>query len=174
MKIRVFAAIAVCTCLPAIFAADAGLKSGIDESNVDPAVRAQDDLFRHVNGKWLKNFPIPADRPAAGAFFELRDQSEKHVLAIIEEADKAKDDADARKIADLYASFMDEGRANKLGMQPIQVELDAIASIKDKAGLVRDPGHLATRRNTRAVRHLHFGPIPRTHGKTSSTWGKEV
>ena len=27
--------------------------SGILTSELDPAVRPQDDLFRHVNGKWI-------------------------------------------------------------------------------------------------------------------------
>src|SRR5437667_2869781 len=106
MNIRVFAAVAACTCLPAIFAADSSRKSGIDKSHFDPAVRVQDDLFRYVNGKWLKEFPIPPDRPSAGAFFELRDLSEKRVRALIEEAAKSRDDADSRKIDDLFASFM--------------------------------------------------------------------
>ncbi len=157
MKIRVFAAVAVCSCLSAIFAGDASLKSGIDKSNVDPVVRAQDDLFRHVNGKWLKDFPIPADRPAAGAFFELRDQSEKHVRAIIEDAAKAKDDADARKIADLYDSFMKQSRADELGMQPIQVELDTIAHVKDKASLLRVLATLQ-RGGTRGLFGIYVGP----------------
>ena len=34
-------------------AAEPALGSGIDRNNMDPATRVQDDLFRHVNGKWL-------------------------------------------------------------------------------------------------------------------------
>jgi predicted metalloendopeptidase len=33
----------------------------IDFSAFDDAVRAQDDLFRHVNGRWLADTQIPAD-----------------------------------------------------------------------------------------------------------------
>ena len=137
MSFRVVAAVAACTCLPALFASDATNKSGIDKSHFDPAVRVQDDLFRHVNGKWLKESEIPSDRPSAGAFVDLRDLSEKRVRAIIEDAAKSRDDADARKIDDLYASFMDENRAEQLGQKPIQPELDAIAGVKDKSGLIR-------------------------------------
>jgi putative endopeptidase len=138
MNIRIVAAVAVCTCLPALHAADPVPKSGIDKSNFDMAVRVQDDLFRHVNGKWLTESQIPSDRPSAGAFIDLRDLSEKRVRAIIEETAKSRDDADARKIDDLYASFMDQNRANELGLKPIQPELDAIANIKDKSGLIRE------------------------------------
>jgi putative endopeptidase len=138
MNSRVVAAIASLIALPATFAAEPVLKSGIDKSNVDPAVRPQDDLFRHVNGHWLQEAKIPSDRPADGAFFELRNRSEKQVRAIIEEAAKVKGDADAQKISDLFASFMDEARAEELGLKPIQPELDAVASVKDKAALVRE------------------------------------
>src|SRR6476661_6333433 len=108
MNLRLVAAVA--TFASAAVAAEPGLKSGIDKSNFDPDVRPQDDLFRHVNGKWLKEAKIPADRPADGAFFGLRDLSEQRVHAIIEDAAKVKDDADARKISDLFASFVDEAR----------------------------------------------------------------
>jgi putative endopeptidase len=142
MKISNSAVVAlVVTLFMGIFVAFAEkpfLASGINRSNFDPGIRPQDDLFRNVNGKWLKEATIPADRPATGAFMDLRDRSEKQVLSIIEEAAKTKDDADAQKISDLFLSFMDEAKANKLGLSPIQAELDAIAAIKDKAELIRE------------------------------------
>ena len=140
MNIRTFAAVAARTRYPALFSPRIPPPSPEStKADSDPAVRVQDDLYRHVNGKWLKDFPIPGDRPAAGAFIELRDLSEKRVRALLEEADKAAGDAGChRKIADLYASFMDQNRADQLGLEPIQPELDAIANIKDKPGLIRE------------------------------------
>ncbi|WP_172835233.1 hypothetical protein, partial [Mycobacterium gordonae] len=44
------------------------IRSGIDLSYVDPAARPQDDLFGHVNGRWLTEYEIPADRATDGAF----------------------------------------------------------------------------------------------------------
>jgi putative endopeptidase len=138
MNPRILAAAAVVASLPAAFAGEPALKSGIDKANFDPDVRPQDDLFRYVNGKWLKEAKIPADRPADGAFFALRDLSESRVRAIIEDAAKGKGDADARKISDLFAAFMDEARAEELGLKPVRPELDAVAAIADKPGLVRE------------------------------------
>src|SRR5947209_5696954 len=60
-------------------------RSGVDPSFVDPKVRPQDDLFRHVNGKWLVEAPIPPDRPLDGAFYKLRDQAEADLRQIIEQ-----------------------------------------------------------------------------------------
>ena len=62
------------------------LKSGIDTSSIDPSVRLQDDLFRHFNGKWLKESVIPEDRSSDGVFMVLRNEAEAQVRAIIESA----------------------------------------------------------------------------------------
>jgi putative endopeptidase len=142
MNIRKLAALFVLACLPAIVSADSVLKSGIDTGNNDPSVRPQDDLFRNVNGHWLKVARIPADRPADGAFIGLRDRSELQVRGIIQDAAKMQGDADAQKINDLFVSFMDEARVEALGMKPIQSELDAVAAIKDKAGFIRQSAAL--------------------------------
>ena len=58
-------------------------RPAIDFSNFDLNVRIQDDLFRHVNGRWLNSTEIPADKPLTGAFMELRDQAEAAVRDII-------------------------------------------------------------------------------------------
>lgn len=47
------------------------LRSGIDLSYVDDSIRPQDDLFGHVNGRWLAEYEIPADRATDGAFRQL-------------------------------------------------------------------------------------------------------
>jgi putative endopeptidase len=107
------------------------LKSGIDTSWIDPSVRLQDDLFRHFNGKWLKETVIPEDRSNDGAFMVLRNQAEAQVRAIIESASGS---VEAQKITDLFASFMDEAQIEKLGTSPIAADLakvDAIDSIDD-------------------------------------------
>ena len=145
MKTKSAVLVALLAGLFASHAAEPTLKSGIEKTHFDASIRPQDDLYRSVNGTWLKNSMIPSDRPADGAFFELRELSEKRVKGIIEEAAKTKDNADAQKISDLYVSFMDDAKAEKLGFTPIQSELDAIAAVKDKAGLIRE---LATLQRT--------------------------
>jgi endothelin-converting enzyme/putative endopeptidase len=122
---------------------------------MDPDIRPQDDLFRHVNGRWLETTEIPADRSAWGAFVMLADQAEKRVRDIIEdcarqataEPSEAAEGhpADARRIGDLYASFMDEERIEALGADPIRTELDEVAAIGDLTELVRFVGGLERR-----------------------------
>ena len=72
----------------------------------DPSIRVQDDLFRHVNGPWLRTAEIKPDRATAGSFVTLVDEAEAKVREIIETASKAPQDDEQRKIGDLYASFM--------------------------------------------------------------------
>ena len=42
------------------------LRSGIDLSHVETSVRPQDDLFGHVNGRWLAEYQMPGDRATDG------------------------------------------------------------------------------------------------------------
>jgi putative endopeptidase len=115
------------------------LRSGITGDGIDPKVRPQDDFFRHVNGGWIARTNIPADRPLYGSFVQLLEKSEADLRQIIEEAAKADALAgsEPRKIGDLFKSFMDEERAEKLGMAPIAEDLKRIDEVRDKAGLMR-------------------------------------
>jgi len=109
---------------------------GIDASAHDLSVRPQDDFYRYVNGKWIEETVIPADKPLFGAFSVLRDKSEREVHDIITEGGS---DPIAKKLADLYASFMDEERANSLRVAPIAAELkliETIRSVDDAAKLL--------------------------------------
>jgi putative endopeptidase len=114
------------------------LGSGVILSNFDRSVRPQDDFYRFVNGQWLKNTPIPADKSNYGSFTMLADEAEKNLRVIVEEAAAAKapTGSDQQLIGDFYTSFMDEARAEQLGLAPLQPELDRIAAIKDRKQLL--------------------------------------
>ncbi|WP_441954224.1 M13 family metallopeptidase [Nocardia sp. 2TAF39] len=118
--------------------------SGIDLSHLDQGVRVQDDLFAHVNGKWLAEYEIPADRAVDGAFRTLYDQAELDVQAIIQNAAAADAEpgSDARKIGDLYSSFMDTDTVAAAGLVPIAAELAAIHEVADKGSFAALLGRL--------------------------------
>jgi putative endopeptidase len=118
-------------------------KPAIDFSSFDPNVRIQDDLFRHVNGTWLNTTEIPADKPLTGAFMELRDQAEAAVRDIITTLDAGTPGSDEARIADLYASFMDEEAAELAGVSPILPLLAAIDSVETLSELTRMVGGFA-------------------------------
>ena len=108
-------------------------KSGIDLAHIKSSIRPQDDLYRHVNGTWIDNAVIPSDRSSDGAFYALYQQAEAHVREIIEDlaASNSAPGSVAAKVGDLYGSFMAESEIEKLGLSPIQVDLDRALSIRD-------------------------------------------
>jgi putative endopeptidase len=108
---------------------DVTLPSGIAKDELDADVRPQDDLFRHVNGKWIERTEIPADKARYGSFLVLHEEAEEAVREIIEEAQQAEPGTEARKVGDLYASFMNEQRADLLGATPIAGQLVDVALI---------------------------------------------
>ena len=111
--------------------------SGIDTTQFDTTTRIQDDTAQHVNGTWLKNTEIPADKSSWGSFAALHERTQPQLRALVEAAAAGtqKPGSEAQKIGDLYSSFMDETRRNSLGLSPIQPQLNRIAAIKDKKQL---------------------------------------
>jgi putative endopeptidase len=125
-------------------AVEKALTSGITFDNIDKSVRPQDDFYMYVNGTWMKTAEIPGDRTNIGAFYDLREKARDDVKAIIEEVALMKDLADGsdeQKVADLYRAFMDVETLNKLGIKPIQGELDKINAIANKTDLVKYFAH---------------------------------
>ena len=118
------------------------LASGIDTDEIDGGIRPQDDLFRHVNGKWIARTEIPADKARYGSFYVLAEEAERAVRDIITEAQSAEPGTEERKFGDLYASFMDEARANELGATPLQGDLAEVDAVSDIPGFLSTAGRL--------------------------------
>ena len=109
------------------------MKSGIDRQFMNPAIRPQDDLFRHFAGTWLDTYEIPADRASDGVSRTLYDIAEVQVREIIE---TAAGEGEAQKIGDLYRSFMDTDAIKARGLTPLAADLAAIDSITDLASFI--------------------------------------
>ncbi len=118
-------------------AVPAGEKSGLDTAGTDKSVSPGDDFNAYANGGWLKTTEIPADKSSYGPGNILADETRKRTVALIQDSAAAGDKAtaDGRKVGDFYASFMDEAAIEAKGTTPLQPQLDAIASIKDKHSL---------------------------------------
>jgi putative endopeptidase len=121
-----------------------GTTSGIATDELADDVRPQDDLFRHVNSRWLGSTEIPPDRAAHGAFHMLRDQSELDVRALAEEAaaGDAPAGSDERKVGDLWAAFMDVDEVERRDAEPLADDLAAIAAAGSVDELVELLGRL--------------------------------
>ena len=116
------------------------LTSGINLDNIDKTVRPQDNFYQYVNGKWLNNATIPGDKTAIGTFYELRDDADEQVRAIITELsaqDVLVEGSNEQKVADLYKSFLDTKTRNQLGITPINDILAEIQQINNKDALAQ-------------------------------------
>ena len=120
------------------------LTSGIDMTAVDTTVRPQDDFWHYVNGTWLKDTKIPADKSRLSMFGVLADEADKQLKSIIQDAAKAgaENGSNQQKLGDLYNSFMDVETIEKLGISPLQSELDAIQALSDYEQVASEMGAL--------------------------------
>ena len=113
----------------------------VDLSSVDKSVKPGDDFYAYANGDWLKRTAIPPDQARWGSFNILGQETQRRSRALIEDAGKgAASSSERAKIADFYASFMDEKGIEAKGATPIQAQLTAIAAISDKKALSRAIG----------------------------------
>jgi putative endopeptidase len=113
-------------------------KWGFDMTGMDRTVKPGDDWFRFVNGTWVKNTTIPADRSSYGAFAVLRDLSEARLRRLVE-GYGVEDTAspDRAKVAALYRGFMDEAAAEKLDAAPLVARLAPIKAAATKEDMAR-------------------------------------
>ncbi|MBI3214893.1 MAG: M13 family metallopeptidase [Mycobacterium sp.] len=120
------------------------IRSGLDLSHIDDHARPQDDLFGHVNGRWLTDYQIPPDRATDGAFRSLFDRAEEQVRDLITEAAAAAapEGTDQQRIGDLYASFLDEAAVQARGVAPLLEELADIDAAGDAQALAAVLGAL--------------------------------
>jgi predicted metalloendopeptidase len=115
------------------------VSSGIDLAGMDKSIHPGDDFFGYANGAWLKSTSIPPDKSRYGIFTKLDDDTRKRTVAIIQESANggANTTAEARKIGDYYASFIDEAGIESKGIAPLKPQLESIAAISDRNALAR-------------------------------------
>lgn len=117
-----------------------------DTSSIDKAYRPQDDFDSFANGNWKRKNPIPSTEGTWGAFGILdKENSEVKLKGIIEGTLKSKDNAagsDEQRIADMYRSFMDTVKIEKLGLSPLKTYIDQISAVNDLAQWINLNGEL--------------------------------
>src|SRR5512144_3198377 len=103
----------------------------IPDEGMDKSVDPGDDFYAYVNGGWLKNTEIPADKSSYGIFEMLTDESRKRTASLIQNSASAEGgaSAEARKVGDFYSSYMDEAKIESSGISGIKSQLDEIARI---------------------------------------------
>jgi putative endopeptidase len=118
--------------------------TGINTTLMDKTVSPKDNFFQFVNGTWLKNTEIPADKTRWGSFDELRQNTDKDALKILNEAannPKYAPSTDQGKAISMYKAAMDTVARNKQGIAPLKMylaQIDAVKNIKDLQKLLME------------------------------------
>ena len=113
---------------------DTGPISGIQTADLDKTARPQDDLFQYANGTWLRDVPIPPDRASYGVDSMMTEHSLLQQRDLIETA-QISNDPETRKVSDLYSSYMNEARVERLGIKPLHAELQLAAGIRNTSDI---------------------------------------
>src|SRR5271166_3327998 len=130
---------------------------GISVTNMDRSVIPGDNFYLYCNGAWIKRTELPPDRARISVFSSLADLSDKRTAALIEETAKGNAPAgsSARKIADLYNSYMNEAAIEAKGMAALQPHLKAVAAIQNKKELAAALGE-TLRADVDALNNTNF------------------
>ncbi len=116
-----------------------------DPSLIDKSIDPCENFYLYSCNGWFKRNPLPPDQASYGRFTELAELNRLHLRQILEAAADAQADsrsANEQKIGDEYASCMDVAAINKLGIAPLQPELDRIAALKSTSELPALLAHL--------------------------------
>src|SRR5690606_8803471 len=101
---------------------------GIDPSTIDTTVDPGDDFFAYVNGKWVRENPMPPEYSRFGAFDILAEKSTSDVKRLVDAlvASNPAPGTRERRIVDAYMSYVDTAAIEAAGLAPAQPYLAAI------------------------------------------------
>ena len=142
-------------------------------SYLDRSVNPGTNFYLFADGAWLKNNPVPADKARWAAFTELAERNWYLIHEILNAA--ARDAATLpaktprRQVGELFTSFMDTNRIEKLALKPIADDLkriDRIQSTKDLFARLAD----FHQRGIGGIFQAGFGP----DSKNSASYAVEL
>ena len=118
--------------------------SGFSIDNLDKTADPCVDFYQYACGSWLKTQEIPADQTEWGSFEEIYERNLVTERQILEKAsvNSSSRTAVEQKIGDYYGACVDDKTVDAKGIEPLKPELDRIAAVKDKAGLVDIVAHV--------------------------------
>ncbi len=123
-----------------LFLFAAAANDGINPQSFDKSVSACDDFYQYSCGSWLKQTPIPPDQAAWGSFSILQEQNLATLHDLLDGLAKNPPSEPAeKKLADYYATCMDESIAEKgspATLKATLADIDKVKSTTELAALV--------------------------------------
>lgn len=118
---------------------------GFDLTAMELSVKPGDDFNRYASGAWLDRTAIPADKPIVSLRLMMTDAIEDRLHDLMETAAANAQPATLEgRAGAFYRAFMDEGRVQALGKEPIAAEIAAINAAGDRNVLANLMGKSAT------------------------------
>lgn len=113
-------------------------KGALNLDWLDKTILPESDFFLYANGTWQKENPIPPEYASWNAFYVLQENILDfiHQMLTTMAADKTlKPGSVEQKVADFYASGMNEQQINAEGLKPLQPLFNQITGIHDQKSL---------------------------------------
>ena len=132
------------SCAAGVAATVAQSPKPIDAANMDRSAAPCDNFYQFADGGWIKVNPVPADKSRWGSFEQLADRNRDVLKSILDEVSARKDwpaGSIEQKVADFYASGMDEAAIEKAGTAPLTpwlAKVEAITGAKDLPKVLAD------------------------------------
>src|SRR5438477_6607875 len=112
--------------------------AGVSIETIDKSVDPCTDFYQYACGNWMKNAQIPGDQPEWASFIEVEERNNLVLKAILEKAQAGGSSRSTldQKIGDYYGACIDEKAADGKGLDALKPELNRIAAVNDKGGLI--------------------------------------
>ena len=107
--------------------------------NRDLTIPPGRDCFHYANGSWLAQHPIPIEEAGWGIGNLVEEDLYQKLRQINETAaaQSVPTNREMQQIGDFWRTAMDEERATRLGVEPLQAELASIAAAQTLEAIIR-------------------------------------
>ncbi len=111
----------------------------LDVNSMDRTVNPCVNFYKYSCGNWIKNNPIPPDRPSWSVYAKLTNENQRLLWGVLQQAAESSHprSPNEQKIGDFFHACMDEASVEKAGFSPLHPALDAIAALKSKTEIAR-------------------------------------